>query len=678
MEETLAILGGVELSADHQRLLGADAEPNAMRSPSSGEEVPPHPPALTVEGATVLPRPGASGQITGRDGRAYHVADMAALAARLNRQEPKVRIDVDHRSEPGAYPKQTPMACLSSAALGWVRNWREENGRLLADLDLQNYWSARGVLDRTYRYLSAALLLNESKEVTGISSVALTNWPNLRLPALNYQEEKESHMDKDKTDSAPAPGAAGAAELEAARESLAAAEREKTELQTRLDRRDDEAIDDELNAAVERGAMLPAQKDAYRSMAVEHRGGKGEGLNHLRKALAAAGADFAHLRRPSAPKAGQTESDALTATELQACRLTNTPPEAYREIKKTTGPDDLAYVEVPMVSRGQVEREIRRELNAANIGEVALNATVTPTLLTDLDRMFRNEFNVGFAMAKSFYETICMTVSSAGKGNVYGWMEDLPEMQEWTGNRTVQSISSKAYKLDNKDYELTIGVGRNDIEDDQVGVYMPRFQRMGEAASTKMDDLVRDALANGHSQTCHDGQYFFDTDHPVKDAKGVAAQYANKGTVTDGKPAWVLLDLRRIYKPFIMQVRQPMRFVSMDQPTDENVFTKKQYRYGVDCRMVAGYGLYHLAYVVQKDLTDANVKAVIKAMRGQLSQTGDRPLGVNPSHILVPPSQEFTARKLFEVPGKAGTEDNELYKRLQIIDTDWMADVSYA
>lgn len=59
---------------------------------------------------------------------------------------------------------------------------------------------------------------------------------------------------------------------------------------------------------------------------------------------------------------------------------------------------------------------------------------------------------------------------------------------------------------------------------------------------------------------------------------------------------WCLLCTKRAIRPFVFQTREPAKFVSLDQDSDENVFMRKEYLYGVDARYNAGYGLWQLAY----------------------------------------------------------------------------------
>ena len=59
---------------------------------------------------------------------------------------------------------------------------------------------------------------------------------------------------------------------------------------------------------------------------------------------------------------------------------------------------------------------------------------------------------------------------------------------------------------------------------------------------------------------------------------------------------WFLLCTKRPVKPFIFQNRRKAQLVAKDSPTDDNVFMKKEFIYGVDARCNAGYGLWQLAF----------------------------------------------------------------------------------
>ncbi|MHA4875048.1 Mu-like prophage major head subunit gpT family protein, partial [Enterococcus faecium] len=90
--------------------------------------------------------------------------------------------------------------------------------------------------------------------------------------------------------------------------------------------------------------------------------------------------------------------------------------------------------------------------------------------------------------------------------------------------------------IKNKPYELTVGVDKDDIEDDNLGIYSPLMQSMGESVGAQPDQLTFELLKNGISTACYDGQNFFDTDHPVLDKEGKETVQSNVDS--DGNGAY--------------------------------------------------------------------------------------------------------------------------------------------
>ncbi len=90
-----------------------------------------------------------------------------------------------------------------------------------------------------------------------------------------------------------------------------------------------------------------------------------------------------------------------------------------------------------------------------------------------------------------------MAVPSATRENQYGWLGKFPSIREWVGDRVVNNIALSDYAIKNKDFENTIGLDRNDIADDQLGIYKPIVQEFGRATATHPDELVWSLLARG-------------------------------------------------------------------------------------------------------------------------------------------------------------------------------------
>ncbi len=306
-------------------------------------------------------------------------------------------------------------------------------------------------------------------------------------------------------------------------------------------------------------------------------------------------------------------------------------------------------------------------------------AIVTPQLIKSLFTGWNGDFQNGLEDAPSQFDKIATTVPSTTKSNTYGWLGKFPGMREWIGDRVISDMQSHGYQLVNRPFESTVGVDRDDIDDDNIGIYSPLFTEMGRAAGVQPDELCFSALTNGFSTLCYDKQNFFDTDHPVfpdADGKGAAAHVSNILIDEEykGQP-WFVLDCSRSIKPVIFQQRKAPELVSMDKVDDEQNFMRKLIRYGVDTRCEAGYSFWQLAYAARTALNADNVWSVIESMRSFKSD-GGRPLAIRPTHLVVPPSMEKLATQLLEreltIGSDGGTVSNEMKGRLELIVGDYL------
>lgn len=145
-----------------------------------------------------------------------------------------------------------------------------------------------------------------------------------------------------------------------------------------------------------------------------------------------------------------------------------------------------------------------------------------------------------------FYEQICSIVPSSTRENHYGWIDRLPGLREWLGERVVNNVAAREYTLKNRIFEDTLGLDRIDIEDDQLGVFNMSLDMLAFATRVFPDQkLVTPLLQNGQLSTsvAYDNQPFFSTAHPTNvdnpggttytnyDASGMALTAANFQTV---------------------------------------------------------------------------------------------------------------------------------------------------
>lgn len=295
---------------------------------------------------------------------------------------------------------------------------------------------------------------------------------------------------------------------------------------------------------------------------------------------------------------------------------------------------------------------------------------ITKANLDALRVGFSAAFHEGLGQAPSQYGRIATSVPSTTGENRYGWLNKLPGMREWIGDRVVHGMSESDYSIRNKSYELTIGVDRDNIEDDNLGIYKPMFTHMGQSVAAQPDELTFGLLKAGFATGCYDGQFFFDTDHPVLDANGVAQSVAN----TDGGAGtnWFLMATKSFLKPMIFQERKAPMFVSKDRPEDDNVFDRREYKYGVDARRNVGFGFWQMAWGSKQTLDAAHYATARAAISGMKGDHG-RPLGLMPDLLVVPPALESEGRKLLNSEYGAGGVTNEWKGTAKLLVAPWLA-----
>lgn len=256
---------------------------------------------------------------------------------------------------------------------------------------------------------------------------------------------------------------------------------------------------------------------------------------------------------------------------------------------------------------------------------------------------FKASYAAGFASAKPMKDRVAMTVPSGTSEEIYPWLGQLPKMREWLGDRVIRGIIAHSFKIKNLSFESTISVPRTKIEDDQYGTFGKVLEEMGRSAAEHPDEMVFGLLGAGFNTACYDGQYFFDTDHPVSD--GEAAPVSVSNYQAGAGEAWYLLDCSRLIKPLIYQERLPYELAQMVNPSDYRVFVNDEFLYGVRARANVGFGLWQLAYASKAELNADNYEAARAAM-SNMKGDGGRPLNIRPDTLVVSPNLEGAAKRL--------------------------------
>ena len=156
-----------------------------------------------------------------------------------------------------------------------------------------------------------------------------------------------------------------------------------------------------------------------------------------------------------------------------------------------------------------------------------VNASVLSAVFLNL----RTDFNKAFQAAPSQWTKVAMKVPSGTSQNDYKWLSAFPKMRRWIGDKQIKNLAAFSYTIVNNDWEVTIEVDRNHIEDDTLGIYGPQAQMAGFSAAQLPDEIVFALLDGAFSNLCYDGKAFCADDHPVGtsvvDNKGTAALQAD-------------------------------------------------------------------------------------------------------------------------------------------------------
>jgi phage major head subunit gpT-like protein len=116
--------------------------------------------------------------------------------------------------------------------------------------------------------------------------------------------------------------------------------------------------------------------------------------------------------------------------------------------------------------------------------------------------------------APSWIALVFQFIFSSVRTEILAFTKGFPQMTEWLGERRVQSLSEYSVTVSKKDWELTVGVGRDDIFFDKIGIVADQIRGIAQAVPRHFVKFFTDLCLNGFATTCYDGSNFFDTNHP--------------------------------------------------------------------------------------------------------------------------------------------------------------------
>jgi phage major head subunit gpT-like protein len=132
-----------------------------------------------------------------------------------------------------------------------------------------------------------------------------------------------------------------------------------------------------------------------------------------------------------------------------------------------------------------------------------------------VERGLRTEFMKAYKAGEDPKDVMdmIMTTNSTGPSEKYGWLGQVPEMVEWKDKRIIKGLNDFDYTIPNKNYEGTLGVDRNELEDDQYGQIKIRINELAKKARAFPRKKFFDLILAGETDLCYDGNAFFSASH---------------------------------------------------------------------------------------------------------------------------------------------------------------------
>ncbi len=158
---------------------------------------------------------------------------------------------------------------------------------------------------------------------------------------------------------------------------------------------------------------------------------------------------------------------------------------------------------------------------------------IDSSTLDSLRTRFEGKFTGAYTGTEVWHDKIATTIPSDTKSNTYGWAALQSALREWVGSRVAMNLGEHSYVLANKKYEGTIELDREDIEDDNLGIFAAvTVPGLARAAAKHPDRLLKTLIQA--NPLAFDGKALFANDHPCYDAGANVYDNLDLATALDG------------------------------------------------------------------------------------------------------------------------------------------------
>jgi len=133
-----------------------------------------------------------------------------------------------------------------------------------------------------------------------------------------------------------------------------------------------------------------------------------------------------------------------------------------------------------------------------------INDKTLQTLNEQLDAKWTAAFE---AAPQMDLDVLATQYTSTTASNHYAFMEAMGGWSEWNGARQFKDVASQQFEVRNKDYEMSLKMPKNQLEDDQVGMYVDLVPSMVQGWFKKQQSLIMSVLKD--NPLAYDGVALF-------------------------------------------------------------------------------------------------------------------------------------------------------------------------
>ncbi len=174
---------------------------------------------------------------------------------------------------------------------------------------------------------------------------------------------------------------------------------------------------------------------------------------------------------------------------------------------------------------------------------------------SNLDLIFRSanlQFQEVVMNTPTWYSKIASTINVGGSSVTYAWLDRLPVMRKWLGNRQITAASTLQKTVLHEYWEQTCALQKEDVLDDNLGIFSNVVRMQAQQAAKWPDVLFATLFGTLGTVNGYDGVPVYSTSHPLLNgANGVPTgvtqsnlfvstdlTYSNYWTVKTAMESW--------------------------------------------------------------------------------------------------------------------------------------------